>query len=225
MARELTSSGVSLPYFLTIRKCPPAHLTAKQKIDFIGFCAGTLQAELVPIDIEALRSLLDSALTTIRDRCLYVSDQVKQQREEEQLERINDTLDDETTPQLSQIEVAGTTIMLSGEEAVLVVYLDNKWRGQKVEVKSGQDLNEYSAEAYIIARSVKDTIICAAIFPRLPILSHLKPYYENQKSGTYEVHFREYSTSIKKRNLLELQETVTLFVGNVAELDWRRNKY
>ncbi len=41
------------------------HLTAKQKLDFISFCMNTLQAEFVPTDIEALRSLLDSALSHI----------------------------------------------------------------------------------------------------------------------------------------------------------------
>ena len=57
-----------------------AHLTAKQKLDCISFCAGTLQAELIPTDIEALRSLLDSALTQIRDSYLYLSDKEKQRR-------------------------------------------------------------------------------------------------------------------------------------------------
>jgi hypothetical protein len=54
--------------------------------------------------------------------------------------------------------------------------------------------------------------------------SHLKPFYENQKSGTYEVHFREVSNRYNKRNLMELQETVTLFAGNVAELNWHGKK-
>ncbi len=40
----------------------------------------TLQAEFVPTDIEALRSILDSALKHIRDRCLYLGDQEKQRR-------------------------------------------------------------------------------------------------------------------------------------------------
>lgn len=44
-----------------------ASLTAKQKRDFIGFCLQNLQAELLPYDIETLRSLLDSSLRNIRD--------------------------------------------------------------------------------------------------------------------------------------------------------------
>ena len=35
-----------------------AHLTAKQKLEFINFCAGTLQAELVTYDVETLRDAI-----------------------------------------------------------------------------------------------------------------------------------------------------------------------
>ncbi len=59
-----------------------AHLTAKQKLDFIGFCVGTLQAELVPYDIEALRSLLDSSLKSIRERYLHIKNDSKGVNEE-----------------------------------------------------------------------------------------------------------------------------------------------
>jgi hypothetical protein len=51
-----------------------AHLTAKQKLKFMTFCADTLEAEFVPQDIEALRSLLDSALKEIRKRYLNLDD-------------------------------------------------------------------------------------------------------------------------------------------------------
>jgi len=58
-----------------------AHLTANQKVKYIRFCAETLQAGLVPYDIEALRSLLDTILKKIKDAYLYVSDEEKQQRD------------------------------------------------------------------------------------------------------------------------------------------------
>ncbi len=51
-----------------------AYLSAKQKLDFIAYCMSTLEAELLLYDIEALRSLLDSALTAIRERYLYILD-------------------------------------------------------------------------------------------------------------------------------------------------------
>jgi hypothetical protein len=57
-----------------------AYLTSKQKLNFFNFCANTLQAESVPKDIEALRSLLDSALTRVRESFLYLSEQDRQKR-------------------------------------------------------------------------------------------------------------------------------------------------
>lgn len=51
-----------------------AHLSAKQKLNFATYCANTLQAEFVPTDIEALRSLLDSVLKPIRESYLRIQD-------------------------------------------------------------------------------------------------------------------------------------------------------
>lgn len=113
-----------------------------------------------------------------------------------------------------QVEVAGTAITLSDEEAALVVYMDNSQCGKNVRVRNGVDLQDYSATAQVIERSVEDEPICAAVFPRLPINSHLKPYYEGQRSGSYEVDCIGFN----------LNATITLFVSNVAELDWRRRK-
>lgn len=47
-----------------------APLSAKQKLDFVRYCTTTLQAEFVPQDIEALRSLLDSTLLSIKEKYL-----------------------------------------------------------------------------------------------------------------------------------------------------------
>lgn len=59
-----------------------AHLTAQRKREFIGYCLDTLQAEFVPYDIEALRSLLDSVLQPIRETYLGIIDQEKLRRKE-----------------------------------------------------------------------------------------------------------------------------------------------
>jgi hypothetical protein len=50
------------------------YLTHKQKVEFARICLETLQAEFVPKDIEALRSLLDSSLTAIRENYLGIKD-------------------------------------------------------------------------------------------------------------------------------------------------------
>lgn len=113
-----------------------------------------------------------------------------------------------------QVEVAGTAITLTDEEAALVVYMDNNQCGKNVRVRNGVNLRDYTAIAQVIERSVEGEPICTAIFPRLPIHSHLKPSYEGQRSGSYEVDFIGSN----------LSTTITLFIGNVAELDWRRRK-
>jgi len=54
-----------------------AHLTASQKMQFARYCLDNLQAEFVPYDIEALRSLLDSSLKSIRETYLHIKDDSK----------------------------------------------------------------------------------------------------------------------------------------------------
>jgi hypothetical protein len=48
-----------------------AYLSAKQKLDFITYCAKKLEAELIIYDIEALRSILDT-VPDIRERFLHI---------------------------------------------------------------------------------------------------------------------------------------------------------
>ena len=59
-----------------------ARLTAKQKLQFAAYCLETLQALFVPYDIEALRSLLDSTLKSIRETYLHIKDDSKGVSEE-----------------------------------------------------------------------------------------------------------------------------------------------
>lgn len=49
-----------------------AYLTASQKSQFTQHCLNTLQAEFIPQDIEALRSVLDSTLQQIREKYLHI---------------------------------------------------------------------------------------------------------------------------------------------------------
>lgn len=56
-------------YFFTNR-----YLTASQKLKFAKYCIDNLNAEFQSQDREALRSLLDSALTAIRKRYLQIDD-------------------------------------------------------------------------------------------------------------------------------------------------------
>src|SRR5260370_2176347 len=54
-----------------------AYLTNKQKVACAKYCLDTLQAEFVPKDIEALRSLLDSSMKSIRETYLHIKDESK----------------------------------------------------------------------------------------------------------------------------------------------------
>jgi hypothetical protein len=50
------------------------YLTHSQKLRFTKYCIDTLRAEFVPMDIEAMRRLLDSSLKSIRKQYLYIGD-------------------------------------------------------------------------------------------------------------------------------------------------------
>ncbi len=50
------------------------YLTAAQKLSFEKYCVNDLDASFMSYDVEALRSLLDSALKSIRKRYLHIDD-------------------------------------------------------------------------------------------------------------------------------------------------------
>lgn len=54
------------------------YLTADQKKKYAHFCLDQLDAELVPQDIEAIRSLLDNPLKAIRDTYLFIKAETRQ---------------------------------------------------------------------------------------------------------------------------------------------------
>jgi len=81
------TAGESNVYILFCTK----YLTHKQKLEFAKYCLNTLQAEFVPKDIEALRSLLDSSLKSIRESYLGIKDDSKGVTEEA-LEKLRDEL-------------------------------------------------------------------------------------------------------------------------------------
>jgi uncharacterized protein YjbI with pentapeptide repeats len=58
-----------------------AYLSAKQKSDFITYCANILRAELILYDIEALRSLLDTPFPDIKGRLLHINSNSISERE------------------------------------------------------------------------------------------------------------------------------------------------
>lgn len=75
-----------------------ANLTALKKRKFAKYCLDTLEADFVPYDIEALRSLLDNPFKSIRERYLHIKDDSKGITEEtlaarlDEIERKNQAL-------------------------------------------------------------------------------------------------------------------------------------
>jgi hypothetical protein len=57
------------------------YLTSHQKNRYIRHCLDSLDAELIPWDIEALRSLLDSKFKSIRKRFLHIDDGESEERD------------------------------------------------------------------------------------------------------------------------------------------------
>ncbi len=80
-----------------------AYLTASQKLKFTRYCLDQLQALLVPMDIEALRSLLDSILKPIREKYLGIKDDTKA-IDEERLATLREEMQRQNQAQLLLFE-------------------------------------------------------------------------------------------------------------------------
>ncbi len=94
-----------------------AYLSAQQKLRFAQHVLNTLQAELVSQDIEALRSVLDSALTSIREQYLGIKDD-KRALFESMLAQMRDDLQKEYKARLL-LEKAHETNDLSKAETLV----------------------------------------------------------------------------------------------------------
>lgn len=90
-----------------------AYLTASQKQKFVQYCADNLQAELVIYDMEALRSLLDSALLPIREKYL----QIVSDKQETNTKSLS-TYKTENVPSASQRYPYDVALSFAGEDRV-----------------------------------------------------------------------------------------------------------
>ncbi len=127
-------------------------------------------------------------------------------------------------PQPIRAEVAGAVLNFTTDEGALVVYMDCSYAGKIVEVISCSEYDVYSAlkdadrrKAEIIEHSVNNTTACAAIFNRIPFVTpQLKSYQKvlQRIEATLVFYFSGGRT----------EEKVTIFRGNITELDWRGKK-
>jgi hypothetical protein len=91
------------------------YLTASQKLKFTRYCLDNLEALFVPMDIEALRSLLDSSFRHIRAQYLYIGDELNRQSYSTQVKGLS----------------------VSTDKGALVVYAKNSMRGRIIDLYPG----------------------------------------------------------------------------------------
>lgn len=113
-------------------------------------------------------------------------------------------------PEPLRVEVAGSIISFTTWDAVMVVYMNCSHKGKEVRLECKGDGLSLDLTEPIIERFMGSTTICAAIFPRIPLVTDFLRHL--QKS------VKRLDCTVRFANL---EETVTLFRENVTELDWR----
>ncbi len=135
-------------------------------------------------------------------------------------------------PQPLRVEVAGTVMSFTTWDAALVVYMDCAQKGKEVTLELIDWYAKY--EAKIIERTEGGTSVCAAIFPRIPIVRDCERYLMKVVNHVQaKVKFRFPSglslEELREHHFLfgkyperhELREEISLFKGNVVDIDWR----
>src|SRR5260370_37606003 len=79
------------------------YLTASQKLKFARYCLDHLQALLIPMDIETLRSLLDSVLKPIRETYLHIKNETREMGEQKMV-RLREDMKRQSRPQRLSFE-------------------------------------------------------------------------------------------------------------------------
>jgi len=125
-----------------------SYLTAQHKRKFAMYCLETLEAEFVPYDIEALRSLLDSSFRHIRAQYLYIGDELNRQS--------------------YSIQVKGLSV--STDKGALIVYAKQNMRGKTIDLYPGFNENinlETRFTSNVIGHSANGQTVFQAVFPSL----------------------------------------------------------
>jgi hypothetical protein len=129
-------------------------------------------------------------------------------------------------PEPLRVEVAGTIINFTSWDAALIVYMDCSQGGKKVEVKCLDALVQFTlsktgrTKVEIVERSSGNTTVCAAVFPRIPLATE---YHRKALKAVKRVECKVLF-SFFTPEYIKWEETVSLFRGNVVELDWRGRK-
>lgn len=120
-------------------------------------------------------------------------------------------------------EIAGQKVRLTLDDAALVVYVDSKRRGLSVLIDPLYKGHDSLHEAKFTNRTVGSETVCAAIFPRID-LTYLQG--KKTKQDLYEFYIPgfynpQYTDEEYSREDTTYKNTVSLYAGNVAEIDLR----
>jgi len=102
------------------------------------------------------------------------------------------------------VYVEGVILHLTPQTGALVVYGRRDMRGKKVDIWTGNLSNLKTFSANMVEREINGQRVFAAVFPRLP-------------AGDYDIK-EDFSWHLIRRNF---ESEVTVFPGEVAEVDWR----
>lgn len=125
-------------------------------------------------------------------------------------------------PAMLQVEMAGTTFALKENEAALVVYADPKYRGLNIYLEASGAMPGKHLTTQFTPRKAGQETICAAIFPRVTIPEgRSECAYKVTSHGFYGPIFT--GDYMRDPEQYDYKSGVSLFAGNVAELDLRED--
>lgn len=100
------------------------------------------------------------------------------------------------------IRIEGVILGLSEQTGAIVVYTKSNLRGENLEASTGGMTNRKTYGANVVERTINNRQTFAAIFPRLPV-------------GTYNIYHE------KRGDIKRSQHGLSVFAGEVTEVDWR----
>ncbi len=127
-------------------------------------------------------------------------------------------------PESIRVEMAGAIIRFTTWEAALVVYMDCAFKGKTLHISVQDeylrfiDTSKFSSAEVVERTYGAGNSICAAIFPRIPLVTDYHRRYD--KVVTCDDCRVSYRT-VTDRDEPTYSETVTIFRGQVIDIDWR----
>jgi hypothetical protein len=131
-------------------------------------------------------------------------------------------------PEPLRVEVAGTVISFTSWEAALVVYLDCEYKGKRLFLNTNDNninnelVKTKRNHANIVEKTEGNNSICVAVFPRIPLVTNWHRHFSEVLTHVdCTVEYFESYVEDNKVRYKGYKEVVTLFRGNVIDLDWR----